>query len=115
MDGAPKAWFRFDTGADGTVALHSPFVKKWRLLDGKTTTPAGAGGVGGISTARRGKIKWFELAGHRFQNPTVLFSTSATGAFAEPYLAGNIGHEFMMPFRIVIDFTGSRIALNPRP
>lgn len=112
--GAPKSWFRFDTGANGTVTLHSPFVKKYKLLDGVATTNAGQGGVGGIVAAKAGHVKWFELAGHRFDNPLVVFATGEKGAFAEPYLAGNIGQDFMKPFKVVLDFSGYRIALLPR-
>jgi hypothetical protein len=114
VDGAPKAWYRFDTGADGTLTFHSPFVKRNKLLEGRKTTESNSGGVGGQIVTRMGQVKWFELAGHRFESPTVVFATGATGAFAEPYLAGNIGQEFMKPFKIVLDFTGSRIALLPR-
>lgn len=112
-EGSPKAWYRFDTGADGTITFHTPFVKRHKLLEGKKTTDAGSGGVGGVVINKAGQIKWFELAGHRFDSPNVIFGTATKGAFAEPYLAGNIGQEFMKPFRIVLDFTGSRIALLP--
>jgi outer membrane lipoprotein-sorting protein len=112
-DGAPRAWYRFDTGADGTLTFHAPFVKRHKLLDGKKTTDAGSGGVGGVVINKAGQVKWFELAGHRFESPTVVFATATKGAFAEPYLAGNIGQEFMKPFRIVLDFSGYRIALVP--
>lgn len=113
-EGAPNAWYRFDTGADGSVVFHSEFVKRNKLLDGKETKPAGTGGVGGMITARAGTVKWFELGGHRFDSPKVLFSTADHGAFAEHYLGGNIGHEFMKPFKIVLDFSGYRLALIPR-
>ncbi|HWA82051.1 MAG TPA: retroviral-like aspartic protease family protein [Fimbriimonadaceae bacterium] len=114
VDGAPKAWYRFDTGADGSVVFHSAFVKKNKMLEGKETRPAGTGGVGGMITARSGIVKWFELGGHRFQNPRVLFSTAEQGAFAEHYLGGNIGHDFMKPFKVVLDFSGYRLALIPK-
>jgi hypothetical protein len=113
-DGAPKAWYRFDTGANGTVTFHSPFVRKHNLLKDKKTTSSGSGGVGGMITSQSGKIRWFEIGGHRFANPSVGFATSTQGAFAEPYLAGNIGQDFMKPFKIVMDFSGYRIALLAR-
>jgi len=114
IDGAPKSWYRFDLGANGLLTLHAPFVTKWKLLDGKTTKPVLSGGAGGFVSARAGTVKWFELGGHRFENPTVDFSTATQGAFTEPYLAGNIGQDAMMPFRVVFDFSGYRIALIAR-
>jgi len=114
IDGAPKAWYRFDLGANGFLTLHAPFVTKWKLLDGRETQPSMSGGAGGFVTARSGKLKWFELGGHRFNDVRVDFSTAKQGAFAEPYLAGNIGQDAMLPFRVVFDFSGYRIALVPR-
>lgn len=64
--------------------------------------------------ARFGKIEWFELGGHRFENPNAIFSEATIGAFNDHYLAGNIGQEFLAPFVVYFDFGGSRIALVPK-
>lgn len=111
--GTPKAWYRFDTGGDGSVTFHTPFVKTWKLLDPEKAVSVGLGGVGGTVSASSGTIPWFELGRHRFENPTVVFSTASRGAFSDSYLAGNIGQVFMKPFRVVLDFSGYRIALVP--
>ena len=111
--GTPKAWYRVDTGSDGSVTFHTRFVKSWKLLEPGSAASVDLGGVGGTISASSGNIPWFELAGHRFENPTVVFSTADRGAFSDPYLAGNIGQVFMKPFRVVLDFSGYRIALVP--
>lgn len=108
--GTPEAWYRVDTGASGFLTLHAPFVEKWKLLEGRETTASSSTGLGGMVTARTGTIKWFELGTHRFDNPTVVFSTAASGTFTDSYLAGNIGIDALKSFTVVLDFTGSRAA-----
>lgn len=114
LEGNRTGWFRLDTGANGTVSFHAPYVERERLLEKRETTASGSMGVGGVSMARSGTIEYFELAGHRFDKPQVTFSQAKVGAFADPYLAGNIGQDFMKPFDVVFDFGGSRVALVPK-
>lgn len=115
FEGHRPAWFRIDTGADGTVSFHEPYVLSEHLLDRRVTRPAQMGGVGGLVAASRGKIKDFELGGHRFTDIDAIFSLAKVGAFADPYLAGNIGQDLMTPFTVYFDFGGSRIAFVPNP
>ena len=108
--GTPEAWYRLDTGASGFLTLHAPFVKKWKLLEGRETTASSSTGLGGMVSARTGTVKWLEMGSHRFDNPTVVFSTATTGTFTDPYLAGNIGIDVLKSFTVVLDFAGSRAA-----
>jgi hypothetical protein len=108
--GTPESWYRLDTGASGFLTLHAPFVEKWKLLEGRETTASSSTGLGGTVSARTGTVKWFELGSHRFDNPTVVFSTATSGSFNDPYLAGNIGIDLLKSFTVVLDFTGSRVA-----
>jgi len=114
MEGDRTGWYRLDTGAMGTVQFHSPYVKKEHLLEGRETVITQEAGAGGTSEARAGRIAWFELAGHRFENPEAVFSQATIGAFNDRYLAGNIGQDFMKPFTVYFDFGGSRVALVPK-
>ncbi len=109
FEGDRKAFFRLDTGANGTVTFHAPYVEHEHLLDGRTTTTTFQGGVGGMTSGRLGKLTWFEIGGHRFENPSATFSQAKVGAFTSRYLAGNIGQDFMTPFNMVFDFGGSRV------
>ena len=108
--GTPESWYRLDTGASGFLMLHAPFVEKWKLLEGRETSASSSTGMGGVVSARTGTIKWFEFGSHRFDNPTVVFSTATIGTFTDPYLAGNIGIDVLKSFTVVLDFTGSRAA-----
>jgi hypothetical protein len=108
--GTPESWYRLDSGGSGFLTLHAPFVEKRKLLEGRQTKASSSTGLGGTVSARRGTIQWFELGPHRFDNPTIDFSTATTGTFTDPYLAGNIGIDALKRFTVVMDFTGSRVA-----
>lgn len=110
-----KGIFKLDTGAAGdTVAIHAPIVEKFKLLEGRDTKETMAGGVGGMVKARKGMLKYFELGGHRMENVEATFATSNTGAFNSADTFGNIGGEFLKPFKIVFDYQNKRIAFVKR-
>jgi hypothetical protein len=113
FEGEREGLFRLDTGASGTLTFHAPAVRELFLLEGRDVTKGFGGGVGGQAESRNGKLAWFELAGHRFEDKTVAFSLAEHGAFTDRYTLGNIGQEFLAPFRIVLDYPGDRIAFVP--
>jgi len=113
FEGEREGLFRLDTGANGTLTFHAPAVRELGLLEGRTLTRGTSGGVGGRAELQSGTLAWFELAGHRFENPTVSFSLADHGAFTDRYSLGNVGQEFLAPFRIVLDYPGDRIAFVP--
>ncbi|NOT28950.1 MAG: hypothetical protein HOP15_00720 [Planctomycetes bacterium] len=110
FEGEHEGLFCIDTGADGTVAFHSPAVVELGLLEGRALSASLSGGVGGASSARSGVLAWFELAGHRFEQKTVQFSLAEDGAFNDRYTLGNIGQGFLAPFRMVLDYPNDRLA-----
>lgn len=111
FEGDREDIFRLDTGADNTVSFHSPAVERYRLLEGRETRATRAGGVGGSVAVGRGKLSWFEIAGHRFIEPEVSFSMAKTGAFTTSHSAGNIGAVFLSRFRMVFNYPERKIAL----
>jgi predicted aspartyl protease len=108
--------FNLDTGAaQSTVTFHHPATQRLGLLDGRETSASTIGGVGGNVPAREGLIKSFDLGGRRSENITATFATEPIGAFADAYLAGNIGGQLMAPFNLILDYPSRRIAFIPRP
>lgn len=110
--GLPEGPFRLDLGAAGgpagNVIFHGTTVEQYRLLDGRQVARVQAGKLHlGI-----GEIDWFELAGHRFERPQVLFALDRDGVLGEAGTLGNIGVEFLKPFRIVFDYSRSRVAFT---
>lgn len=111
FEGDRKAWFRIDTGANGTVTFHSNYVDDEKLLEDRKTTRASSGGVGGNIVVLDGRLAWFEIGGHRFEKPMVRFSRSKEGIFSQSVLAGNIGVHFLKPFRLLFDYPNMRLGL----
>lgn len=109
-------YFRLDTGAANTVSFNSPVVERLKLADGKNLGAARIeGGVGGFQRSQAGRLDWLELAGRRFEKPSVTFSLAKTGAFADEHLMGNVGTGLLGRFIIVFDYGSQRVALQRKP
>lgn len=113
FEGDREGLFKLDTGSNQTVSIHAPAVERLGLLAGRETRESLSGGVGGSRASRQGKLAWFELAGHRFENPEVEFAGAGEGAFSDVYATGNIGGGFLKTFRIVFDYHNKRVAFAP--
>lgn len=112
--GPVTAWFRLDTGANGSVTFHAPAVRAHRLLAQRDTRPARFGGVAGDGAGFLAVLEWFELGGRRFVELECSLATAVEGTFADPYTAGNLGQELLEPFRLWIDYPGQRLGFAPR-
>jgi Aspartyl protease len=114
FEGHREGRFRIDVGASGpgvgNVIFHAPAVDDLHLLEGRRVTRTKIG----PTEIAIGKMAWFELAGHRFENPDVVFAIDRQGPLGDQYLDGNIGVEFLKPFRMVLDFANRRVAFLPR-
>jgi hypothetical protein len=79
-------------------------------MDGKKLASATTGGAGGNSQSFTGPIDWFQMGPHRFIKPDVGFQVTKSGAFATPYLSGNIGMAFIGNFHTIWDYANQRVA-----
>ena len=73
------------------------------------------GGAGGQSTGRIGRVAALQIGSFTIDNPVTLFSQDTAGSFADRSLAGNIGAQIASKFRIVLDYRGRRLILEPSP
>lgn len=107
-----EGMFRIDVGAAsgpaGNVIFHTPAVQRWQMPT--TELPKVQAGEAELAI---GTIAWFELSGYRFENPAVIYSLARSGPLAEPGVDGNIGVEFLKPFRILLDYRHARMAFVP--
>jgi hypothetical protein len=106
--------FRIDVGASAgaasNVVFHTQTVEELKLLEGRRVR----GGRLGMTRIAVGKVGWFELAGHRFDNPNVIFALDRKGPLGrDVYAAGNMGVNFLKPFRVVLDYRNERVAFVP--
>ena len=113
FEGNHQALFRIDTGSPYTLIMHTPAVKSLQLLDNRKTRLVQGTSAPGSDAIYLGKLDWFELAGHRFDEPKVMFAVMKTNAMATPYVAGTIGQPFMKPFLVVVNYAAQQIAFIP--
>lgn len=111
FEGDHEGLFRLDLGAGGgpfaNVMMHAPAVSALGLLENRSVEKKEQYTLHYAS----GHLEWFELAGHRFEHPEVAFSMDTIGPGADPYVMGNIGLAFLLPFRILFDYPHRRLAL----
>jgi predicted aspartyl protease len=103
--------FILDTGLSGTLAFFAPTVRKYRLIRSSKTVEAPASDEAGGEYRRRiGRARTLQLGGVTIENPAVSYST--TGG-ADENADGSLGMEILRRFRMIIDYTRSRIILEP--
>lgn len=103
--------FILDTGLSGTLAFFMPTVRKYRLIRSTKTVEAPASEEAGGEYRRRiGRAKTLQLGGVTIENPTVSYST--TGG-SDDNADGALGMEILRRFKLIIDYTRSRLILEP--
>jgi hypothetical protein len=106
--------FMLDTGSGAALILHSPFVSQHRLPSpGMKTVRATGLGAGGAVQGDIGRVAQLRIGGYTLDSPLTLFSQDKAGAFADPALAGNIGSQIIRRFKLFLDYSGSRVILEP--
>jgi hypothetical protein len=110
-----KGKFVLDLGSGGSLVVLSPVVAEHNLLGNglKTIKAIGVGGAGGRSTGQIGRIRDLQIGKFKIANPTALFSEDKSGAMAGRALIGNVGQRIASKFRVFLDYSHSRIVLEP--
>jgi len=106
--------FLLDLGANNAATINAATVEKLKLLDGRDTTAAMSGGVGGIHAARKGALKTMTLCGQKVEDVPTVFAQSDKGAQSQDGVQGSIGVGLLKQFHVVIDYRNERVALLPR-
>ena len=109
-----KGKFVIDIGSGGSLALHRPFVEREDLLSvtPKTIRAIGAGGAGGKVTGRSGRISGIRIGKFQIEDLPTLFSEDRAGALANSDLQGNIGALILSKFKVIFDYSRSRMILE---
>ena len=107
--------FVLDLGAGSALALYSPFVAEHNLLNSglKTIRSIGAGGAGGQTTGRVGRVVELKIGKYKIANPITIFSEDKAGALSSTALAGNIGQQIAGRFKVFLDYEHNRVILEP--
>jgi hypothetical protein len=110
-----KGKFVLDLGSSGSLVLMSPVVTQHNLLGNgmKTIKAIGVGGAGGQSNGQIGRVRSLQIGKFTITNPITLFSEDKAGAMATSQLVGNIGQLIAGKFKVFLDYSRTRIILEP--
>lgn len=104
--------FVIDLGSNFSVTLLPSFIKQHDLLKSVSKTVMTRGrGVGGEVQMPVGRIGGLRMGRYRLENPVTVFP--ATGTFGRDGKAGNIGSGIMTRFKLIFDYSRSRVIFEP--
>jgi len=113
IDGV-RGTFGIDTGSRSSLTLLAPFVKKHELIERyapkvEALTGWGVGGGNRSHVTRAGKLV---LGDVEIPDPVTDLFTGEEGAFADEYLAGNVGGGVLKRFTVTFDYANRRMFLK---
>lgn len=109
--------FMLDSGAGQmSVSFTADSVERFGLLEGREVRDGMSGGVGGMHPEKRGTVASFTLAGREHRDVPAQFKLPAKEKTADEdrSIVGVIGGGLLRKYRVVLDYAGERIALEPR-
>ena len=105
--------FEVDTGATGILNLNTPFINKHKILETLTThAQSKLGGAGGSAEAVKAHVPSVELGSLVARNPLVVFAQGTEGSEASKDYDGELGAGFFSQFKMILDYSRSRIILE---
>jgi hypothetical protein len=114
VEGLPEAVFALDTGQGGALTVFRRYTDDNRLLEGRRTSRAQGGGVGGNIETTTGTLRSVALAGYELHDvPTAFHRDDVGGAFDTAKLAGNLGAGILNRFRVTFDYAHDCLWLEP--
>ena len=103
-----------DTGADGTMMLNSPAVRKHNLIAAMPElVQSSARGAGGEQQRVIGPTKAIQLGSFVFEKPPIALSLDTKGGGALEENDGLVGGELLRRFKLIIDYSKQRMILEP--
>lgn len=102
-----------DTGDGDALALHTPFVEAHSLpRAGQPVLVDAAYGIAGRSGQLLARADRLGIGRFSLERPVVGLGQSASGTLADPSFDGSIGGEVLRRFRVVFDYSRSRVHLE---
>ena len=104
--------FEIDTGCDGGLCLGHDFVEANKLLEAAGQIRGGGRtGVGGDAQTKTGSVPQLQLGRLTVNKPEANFFLE--GSPVEHGNAGHIGMEVLRQFKMVFDYAGQQLILEP--
>jgi aspartyl protease len=101
-----------DTGADLTILINSPTVKKYDLRSIVLQGVQKRRGAGGEEQRILGRVKAIQLGHFNFENPPIVLSLDTEGAGAREDNDGVVGGELLRRFKVIVDYSRRRMILE---
>ncbi|HSS47726.1 MAG TPA: aspartyl protease family protein [Thermoanaerobaculia bacterium] len=114
IDGIPGR-FTLDTGSRSSLTVNRPFAEEHGLAAkyGAKLEALSGWGVGGGVRSLFARAKVLELGSVEVPGPVVDLAQSQKGAFANRYLAGNVGGGVLRRFTVTFDYGKQIVYLEP--
>jgi hypothetical protein len=114
VDGIPGR-FTLDTGARSSLTVNRPFAEEHGLAAkyGAKLEALSGWGVGGGVRSLIARAKVLKLGSVEVPGPVVDLAQSQKGAFANRYLAGNVGGGVLRRFTVTFDYGKQLVYLEP--
>ena len=105
--------FEVDTGGSGILNLNTPFVSKHKMLEALTNqAESKLGGAGGSTAAVKARVQAVELGSLVIKNPLVVFAQGGEGNENSTEYDGEFGGGFFSQFKMILDYSRSKIILE---
>lgn len=112
-DLSPAA-FDVDTGNGGDLILFEAYADENGILEGRPRiSESQGGGVGGTTISKLTTLSSVTFAGYVLEDVPVSVSQADEGAFDTTRNAGNVGASIFSRFRIIFDYPGERMIVEP--
>lgn len=104
-----------DTGARDTMTFYAPYLAAHPQVRPATLTANGVTGfgVGGASSGQLGRLQNFSIDGLSLTGLIADYSSSTRGAFANPFVAANLGGQLLRRFTVTFDYGRQTMTLVP--
>ena len=104
-----------DTGARDTMTFYAPYVAQHPQVQPSALTAEGITGfgVGGPAFGRLGRVSTVSIGDLTLNDLVADYSSSKQGAFANPFVAANLGGNLLRRFAVTFDYPKQTMALVP--
>jgi hypothetical protein len=115
VEGGPEVPFDFDLGDGAAMLVFPAYYKPHRMLEGRRTSQALGGAVGGVHPETIATVQKAEIGGFVFTDIPAEFSADKeSGANANSTL-GNVGLPILSRFHLIVDYAHDRLIATPDP
>jgi hypothetical protein len=104
-----------DTGERASITLFAPFMAEQPQVVPKTLTAEGADGFGfgGAAMGKLGRLMSLRIGKYDLPDVIADVTTQTKGAFAMPFIGGNVGGGILKRFTLYLNYDTSTMALAP--